>query len=462
MIKQHAGGLQGRTGLKLNAAAGRMRGALLTLAALTLWVASAVSAAPIYTKVSAGSNHACALVDNGTVHCWGHNTFGELGNGTNTDSAFATPVSALTDATDISAGFSFTCAVRGDGTVWCWGRGANLGRGSMIDSNVPVQATGITDAIAIGTGAGHACAKAGLLALARLYCWGDNGDGQLGLGDNVDRLTAQQVGLLGVGGFSLGIGHTCARMVADSTVRCWGQNTSGQLGNNSLISSNVPVQVNLITSATAVAAGGNHSCARLADSTLRCWGSNSFGQLGDATSTDRLQATPVVGISTAVSVSLGQVSSCAALADGTLRCWGSNGNAALGTGSLSPLFSTVPLPVLKISNAAQVSAGSTFACTRLNTGSVRCWGSSGFGQTGSGLSGIVTSQRIVSSSCTMDIDGDDSVGATTDAVLLARVALGMSGGAVVNGTTATEAGRPDWPTIRAFLTTLCGMTGLAP
>ena len=60
-----------------------------------------------------------------------------------------------------------------------------------------VQATGITDAIAIGTGAGRACAKAGLFALARLYCWGDNGDGQLGLGDNVDRLTAQQVGLLG-------------------------------------------------------------------------------------------------------------------------------------------------------------------------------------------------------------------------------------------------------------------------
>ena len=204
----------------------------------------------------------------------------------------------------------------------------------------------------------------------------------------------------------------------------------------------MPVPVNLITTATAVAAGGNHSCARLADSTLRCWEATASGQLGDATSTDRLQATPVVGISTAVSVSLGQVSSCAAPADGTLRCWGSNSNAALGTGSLSPLFSTVPLPVLKISNAAQVSAGSTFAC---NTAEYRQRAMLGLQRVWTNRlrpSGIVTSQRIVSSSCTMDIDGDDSVGVTTDAVLLARVALGMSGGAVVNGTTATEAGRP--------------------
>lgn|GEM_PF-3369842 len=434
----------------------------LAMTALTLSSVPVAIAAPTYTKVSAGADHACALVDNGAVHCWGANLLGQLGNGTTTNSLFASPVSGITDAVDISAGNSFTCAVRSDGTVWCWGNGESLGRGSTVDSAVPVQATGISNASAIATGNSHACAKVTLLTTAVLYCWGNNAAGQLGLGDNVDRLTPQPLGLAGVGSFSLGISHTCARMTADSSVRCWGLNSSGQLGNNSLINSNLPVTVNLVTTATAVAAGGNQSCARLADSSLRCWGSNNFGQLGDASSTDRQQPVPVVGISTATSVSVGQFSTCAALADGTLRCWGNNANSALGTGSALPHVSPVPLTVLKISNATQVSAGTGFACARLNTGSVRCWGFSGTGQTGSGLGGIVTSQRMVSSTCSLDIDGDDSVNATTDGVLLSRAALGMSGSAIVTGTTTSEAGRPDWPSIRAFLTTLCGMTGLAP
>src|SRR5207247_1120159 len=144
------------------------------------------------TAVTAGGFHTCALLPNGTVQCWGQNDQGQLGNGT-TDPApptvaprNATPVavSGINNAIAVSAGGWHTCALLQDGTVRCWGQNdfGQLGNGSPRDtiSNPPTAPiTGITTAIATTSGAEHSCA---LLAGGTVQCWGRALFGRLGDG----------------------------------------------------------------------------------------------------------------------------------------------------------------------------------------------------------------------------------------------------------------------------------------
>jgi len=103
-------------------------------------------------SVSAGDSFACAVLTDGTARCWGLNIFGKLGNNTTTQSKVpvtvvdpANTANALTGIARISAGFNHACARMTDGTARCWGLNnyGNLGNNTNTQSNVPVTVIGL-------------------------------------------------------------------------------------------------------------------------------------------------------------------------------------------------------------------------------------------------------------------------------------------------------------------------------
>ncbi len=194
------------------------------------------------TAIAAGANHACAI-GAASLYCWGGNGFGQLGIGT-TGSPRNRPehVSISNGPRRISAGTFFTCAVSYSNHPHCWGNNTygQLGTGNTVNQPSPTLVSGLTDVADIVAGSFHACAQ---LYDGTVRCWGANGFGQLGNGSLVDSLVPVQVtGLSGVSALSAGAFHTCA-LLFDGTVRCWGSNFYGQLGDQSNLDSSAPVLV---------------------------------------------------------------------------------------------------------------------------------------------------------------------------------------------------------------------------
>src|SRR5688572_5723983 len=83
--------------------------------------AAAASSVDKQRRITAGNLHSCAILDSGTVQCWGGNDNGQLGNGTTTTSTVPVPVSGVSAALQLSAGCGHTCAMIHGGTIRCWG-----------------------------------------------------------------------------------------------------------------------------------------------------------------------------------------------------------------------------------------------------------------------------------------------------------------------------------------------------
>ncbi|MCA0295790.1 MAG: biotin transporter BioY [Actinobacteria bacterium] len=194
-------------------------------------------------SVSVGLTHACALKTSGKVVCWGYNAFGQLGDGTTATRLTPVTVHGLTKVTSISVGIYDTCATRSTGKAVCWGLNnyGQLGDGTTTNSFTPVTVTGFSSkASVVKTGVLVSCV---IKTSGTSYCWGHNGDGQVGDNTNTDRLTPVKVFNLGsTKKISVGSLHTCA-VTSSKSVKCWGSNTSGQLGNNSTTGSKAPVEV---------------------------------------------------------------------------------------------------------------------------------------------------------------------------------------------------------------------------
>jgi alpha-tubulin suppressor-like RCC1 family protein len=234
------------------------------------------------------SDHTCGIVG-GAMYCWGYNAFGQIGNGTTTDQLTVVAVSGIANAVDIAVGAWHTCVVISGGATACWGRGVEgeIGNGGnvSVSTATPVYTTVSGPLSSVDAGTYHTCSIA---MTGRLWCWGGNTNGQLGLGDRNPRYIPAAVGIATWKQLALGDSHTCG-IQGDTTLWCWGRNSRGQLGIGTFVDRYLPAQLPG-TGWLSVAAGGDRTCATKAGGALWCWGSNDHGGVPDDTG---FQSTPV-------------------------------------------------------------------------------------------------------------------------------------------------------------------------
>jgi alpha-tubulin suppressor-like RCC1 family protein len=191
--------------------------------------------------VALGPYSACALLADGTVRCWGSNTYGQLGDGTHTTRLMPTPVASLSGVTALSLGWWTTCALASGG-VECWGDNTfgELGNDTTVpNSTTPVTVSGLASgATSISVGQTSACA----VVAGGLQCWGLGPIGNaLGPITSYTRPQAVIGPTSGVTEVSVAAWFACAIVRQD--VRCWGFNTAGELGNNGAEDSFLPTAV---------------------------------------------------------------------------------------------------------------------------------------------------------------------------------------------------------------------------
>ena len=178
---------------------------------------------------SMGGLFACAVSSAGKVLCWGQNSAGQLGAHGTTDQPRPTFVEGLDAAArNVACGRDHACALLVDGGVACWGSEAKgqLGRGKAGGKgNPPARVPGITGATSLTVGGDHACT----LAAGRAVCWGSNDTAQIASGPAVMGPTEIAPASFAPVAVTAGFQHTCI-MGAQQAVRCFGDGTRKQTG----------------------------------------------------------------------------------------------------------------------------------------------------------------------------------------------------------------------------------------
>lgn len=331
------------------------------------------------TNVSAfamGHTHLC-VISGGAVKCAGSNDYGQLGNGTTTNSTTFVPVTGISNAISIAAGARYSCAVLSTGAIKCWGINwtNQLGNGSTTDSPLPVDVSGITDAVSVATAGANTCAR---LLDGSVKCWGIYYYGVIGVASPVfgEAPPTTVGGLSNVVDLRMGYNHACGLDNVGS-LKCWGDNRAGQLGNGTSQRSVVPASPTGLSGVLSFGGSWDTTCAYSGGDTVQCWGASDRQSADDRftviTVASAARTTPsiVPGITAAVGIEAGYARMMAVLSDGTIRGWGDNDIGQIGDGTRELRLS--PVAVTGI-NAIDVSTDSQKTCSAQSDGSLKCWG----------------------------------------------------------------------------------------
>jgi len=351
--------------------------------------------------ISAGYSHTCAILENGSVVCWGSGNNGQLGNGGTSDKLIPTltnPFGHERKAVSISSGAFFTCVILDDGAVSCWGDGnyGQLGNGIQEDQLSPTETNGFgfgRTAVAISAGYEHVCV---IIDTGEVSCWGDGYSGKLGHGGTEfqsDTNTPTLTNSLGLNrkavSISSGEHHTCA-ILDNGKVSCWGRGDSGQIGDNTTAWKNTPTAVESFgsnRSAMAISSGNSHTCVILDNHSIACWGYGGYGQLGNGGNSQKNVPTLSSNFSLnniPIALSSGADHTCAINYDGLVSCWGQNTRGRLGSVISTPAYVSTPTDGFGNNRkAVAISSGSLHTCAVLDDGNASCWGAGDYGQLGS-------------------------------------------------------------------------------
>jgi alpha-tubulin suppressor-like RCC1 family protein len=408
--------------------------------------------------IDAGDAFTCALLNNTEVRCWGDNSNSQLGVHSQT-TEFSTPRAVLsapsvhlTNVAQLACGNFHACALLFNGTLRCWGLNSfaqlglpsSISELSMASMDVPISMPAV--AVASGPGSQYTCV---VLVSGRVQCFGGNEDGQLGIGFPTDaeqpgqtalnlnvlrRVTVVTTPLQSVAAV-VPNGYAMCLLVS-GRVTCVGSNTDSELGigkerplERAMITNFVEdaTSLQLVTKLYAGCQGSSycaaHSSTDLSVSSVSCWGS-----MQDMSLTPTPMAPTVVPrLQGAKHMSLNWRLACAVLSNGDLICWGYNDEGQLGIGGTVPHFvgaiedAQVVSSSLLSAPAIQVAAATEATCVLLDTTTrdVKCWGSNAVGQHGLGtapmslaapsasitISGVADLQPGGQHFCSLGVDG---------------------------------------------------------
>lgn len=308
-----------------------------------------VGSATTWTKVRTASQSSIGVRSDGTLWTSGYNNYGQLGLGNTTTYSSFKQVGALTTWADVSISYNGSAyAIKTNGTLWSWGRNnyGQLGLNDTTDRSSPVQVGALTDWLKVSAGYSEVLA---IKTNGTLWAWGLGNNGQLGLTNTYNYSSPKQVGSLTTWAYvftSDWYSPATFAIKTDGTLWAWGNNSEGQLGLGNKTSYSSPKQVGSLTNWSVVTPGYYWAAAVKTDNTLWTWGYNNYGQLGLGNTTNYSSPKQVGALTNWQTVYAGQSSSSYGLAiktDGSLWAWGYNGNGQLGnnttTASNSPIQS---------------------------------------------------------------------------------------------------------------------------
>ena len=325
--------------------------------------AAEVQGGLLFKSIEAGNGHTCAVTLAGEAYCWGLNAWGQLGDGTTTNST--APRHAATGYTfaSVSVDHMQTCGVTTAGDVYCWGQNTDRQLGSDVTTTCLVG------------GANRPCST-----------------------------TPVRVGIPAARVVDVGLAHACALTTANA-MYCWGWNVYGQIGTGSANNTDQPPTLVPGGPYATMSTGAVHNCMTKPDGSAVCFGTDFMpnGALGDGTRTTHLTPAPVAGGMTwsQVDASNGNyvmTHTCGVASDAVAYCWGGNVDGQLGV-QAAPLAcasgfafarnydcAATPNPVSGNLRFSYVTSSAGFVCGYTITGDVYCWGKNDYGQLGNGTS----------------------------------------------------------------------------
>lgn len=318
-----------------------------------------------------------------SLYAWGQNNNGQLGQNNLTYRSSPVQVGALTDwATSSTVSGGSSLAIKTNGTLWAWGNNGDgqLGQNDRVNRSSPVQVGALTNWGSVKGG------DANWLAVktdGTLWACGQNSVGKLGDGTAITRSSPVQIGALTNWRVASPTGDSCSAIKTDGTLWTWGSANNGVLGSNAITPPrSSPVQVGALTDWFTLSTGNRQTFAVKTSGQLWAWGYNRDGALGDGTSANR--SSPVqIGALTNWSGTFGGSQFCAAVkTDGTLWMWGYNTQGQLGQSDVVSRSS--PVQVGSLTNWSVASAGNRQALAVKTDGTLWAWGQGVVGELGDG------------------------------------------------------------------------------